>query len=206
MARSRHTLDPAQSALLVMDLQPFKLGPLPNSEDLLKRVAAAVETARDMSVQVAYVRAAYSNLDYATVPDTNRRLLPAIKERVLHVDAANSGIHESVAPQDGDIVERKTRVGSFITTRLDEELTNQGIINLILAGIYTSSTVLSTVRDAADRDYQLYLLADCVADPDAEVHEFLVRKVLSTQAKIITTDDLGGLIRPAPRRRTRAGH
>ena len=196
MVQSPHTLDPAQSALLVMDLQRFKLGDFPQRDGLLARTAAAIELARKKSVQVAYVWSAYNDLDYATVPDSNRHLLPAIRKGILHVDEPDSAIHEAVAPQEGDIVERKTRIGAFATTGLDEQLTNRGIFALILAGVFTSTTVLSTVRDAADRDYELYLLEDCVADRDPELHELLVRRVLPTQAKIIKTGDLESLIRP----------
>lgn len=195
MTQIRRTLAPAQTALLLMDFQPFKLAHLPGSEDLLKRTLEVVDAARVKGVQVAHVWSAFSDLDYATVPDSNRRLLPAVQQRLLHVDEPASAIHASLAPRDGDIVERKTRVGAFATTKLDEQLTNLGIINLLLAGVFTSSTVLSTVLDAADRDYQLFVLGDCIGDPEPEVHDLLLRKVLPTQAKIVSAADFDDLIR-----------
>ena len=193
MARSRHTLDPAQSALLVMDFQPYKLGHLPDAGRVLTPTIGVVDLARKKSVQVAHVWSAYTELDYATVPDSNRHLQPAVKDRVLGIGEPGSAIHEAVAPKAGDIVERKTRIGAFATTRLDECFTNRGIVALVLAGIFTSSTVLSTVRDAADRDYQLFVLEDCIADPDPDIHDFLVRHVLSLQAKIITSDQFDSI-------------
>jgi nicotinamidase-related amidase len=54
--------------------------------------------------------------------------------------------------------------------------------------------LLSTVRDAADRDYQVFVLADASADPDTEVHDMLVQKVFPRQAHVITTADLPGLL------------
>jgi len=53
--------------------------------------------------------------------------------------------------------------------------------------------VLSTLRDAADEDYRLYVVADATADPDPEVHRVLVEKVFPHQADIIDTDDLWNL-------------
>jgi nicotinamidase-related amidase len=35
-----------------------------------------------------------------------------------------------------------------------------------LAGISTSGVVLSTIREAADKDYELTVLSDCVRDLD----------------------------------------
>jgi nicotinamidase-related amidase len=105
-------------------------------------------------------------------------------------------VHEAVAPEPGDIVVRKTRVGAFSTTDLDHQLRSRGIDTLILAGISTSGVVLSTVRDGADRDYRMYVLEDATADFDAEVHELLVRKVFPRQADVISIADLSNLLPP----------
>lgn len=65
------------------------------------------------------------------------------------------------------------RNGGISTTDLDQRLRERGITTLVISGIGTSGVVLSTVIDAADRDYQLYILSDGVADPDHEAHNVL---------------------------------
>ena len=45
--------------------------------------------------------------------------------------------------------------------------------------------MLSTVREAADRDFVLTVLADACADADPEVHRVLVEKVFPRQATVI---------------------
>jgi nicotinamidase-related amidase len=57
----------------------------------------------------------------------------------------------------------------------------------VLAGIATSGVVLSTVRDAADRDYELVVLSDCCVDSDPEVHRLLLERVFPRQARVITS-------------------
>ncbi|MET8419807.1 isochorismatase family protein [Streptomyces sp. NPDC005134] len=59
--------------------------------------------------------------------------------------------------------------------------------------------VLSTVIDAADRDYQLYVLSDGVADSDADAdaHKVLLGNVFPFRAHIIDTAELGDLLRTA---------
>jgi nicotinamidase-related amidase len=56
--------------------------------------------------------------------------------------------------------------------------------------------VLSTLRQAADLDYGLVVLADGCADPDDEVHRLLLAKVFPAHADVLTTADwaasLGG--------------
>jgi nicotinamidase-related amidase len=103
-------------------------------------------------------------------------------------------VHGDIAPHPGDIVVRKTRVGAFSTTDLDRQLKERGIVTLLLAGITTSGVVLSTVRDAADRDYQLFVVADASADRDPDVHEFLVEKVFPMQAHVVRVADLDRLL------------
>ena len=55
--------------------------------------------------------------------------------RRLHDEAPETAIHDAVAPEPGDLVVRKTRVGAFSTTDLDQQLRSRKIDTLILAGI-----------------------------------------------------------------------
>lgn len=68
-------------------------------------------------------------------------------------------------------------------------LRGAGADSLVLAGISTSGVVLSTVRQAADLDYRLTVLADACADGDHEVHRVLLEKVFPRQAVVTTTDE-----------------
>ena len=88
----------------------------------------------------------------------------------------------------------KPAVGAFSTTDLEQQLKDRGITTLVLAGVSTSGVVLSTVREAADRHYHIYVLADASADRDPHVHTVLTDKVLPMQAHLITVADLPGLI------------
>jgi nicotinamidase-related amidase len=114
--------------------------------------------------------------------------------QAFHADSPTTAIHDKVAPQDGDIIVRKTRVGAFSTTDLERQLRDRSIDTLVLAGISTSGVVLSTVRDASDRDYRLFVLSDATADPDPEVHAVLMEKVFPRQAEVVTVADLDDLI------------
>jgi nicotinamidase-related amidase len=46
--------------------------------------------------------------------------------------------------------------------------------------------VLSTVRWAADADYEISVLADCCADADDEVHRVLTQKVFPRQTTVLS--------------------
>ncbi len=188
-------LDPGRTAVLVMDFQPGILANLPDSETPLDRAAAAIAVARAAGATVGYVRVAFTPEDLEGVPETSRMAKRAAEagER-LDAGSPQTAVHERVAPLEGDIVVRKTRVGAFSTTDLDEQLSARGIDTIVLAGISTSGVVLSTVRDAHDRDYRVLVLADASADPKAEVHEFLTTEIFPRQAEVITVEELDRLL------------
>ena len=96
-------IDPARSALLVMDYQAAIVGSITGSAELLARVAAAISTARDRGVQIGYVRVALNDSDYAAIPDTNKGFTQAAASRRLHVEAPELAIHDAVAPEPGDV-------------------------------------------------------------------------------------------------------
>jgi nicotinamidase-related amidase len=189
-------VDPRHTALLVMDYQPGIVDSLPDPDALLDRTAGAIELARGRGATIGYVRVAFEDADYDAMPATSRMAAVAASagRAAFHADSPTTAVHERVAPEPGDIVVRKIRVGAFSTTDLDEQLRARGITTLILAGISSSGVVLSTVRDASDRDYRLLVLADCCADREPDVHEFLVARIFTKQAQVIAGDDLPGLL------------
>jgi nicotinamidase-related amidase len=195
MSETLPALDPRHTALLVMDYQVTVMNHFDEQDGLLASMAEAIATVRGAGGQVAYVRVAFDDADLEAVPTTSMMALTiATRGRDLHRDSPASVIHPGVGPEPGDIVVRKTRVGAFSTTDLHDQLQERGITTLVLAGISTSGVVLSTVRDAHDRDYRLLVLEDASADPQPGVHDFLIERIFPRQADIITVADLGGLL------------
>ncbi|MEU9624356.1 MULTISPECIES: cysteine hydrolase [unclassified Streptomyces] len=191
-------LDPAHTALLVMDYQPVILAVLPEGGErdaLLDRVEGAIADVRASGGTIAYVRAGFTEDDWDAIPATNKSFAVVAQHRVMHDEDPAAAIHERLAPRDGDIVVRKTRYGGMSTTDLDRQLRERGITALVVCGISTSGVVLSTVIDAADRDYRLCVLSDGVADPDADVHNVLLHQVFPSRAHIIDTAELHVLLR-----------
>jgi nicotinamidase-related amidase len=72
---------------------------------------------------------------------------------------------------------------------LEVVLRAQGIQHIILSGVSTSGVVLSTLREAADKDYRITVLSDCCTDGDIEVHNVLINKVFPRQAAVFTLDE-----------------
>ncbi len=186
--------DPHNAVLLVMDYQPAIFINLHCADDLLARMAGVIHITRTSGVQIGYVRVAFDDSDYAAIPDANKTLKAIAVGRHMYHEAPETAIHDDIAPEPGDLIVRKARVGAFSTTDLDQQLRDRKIDTLILAGIATSGVVLSTVREAADRDYQMYVLEDGCSDRDQDVHNFLIQKIFPKQAHVISIADLPKLL------------
>ncbi len=85
--------------------------------------------------------------------------------------------HPAITPVEGDTVVNKTRIGAFSTTGLDVQLRASGRDIVVLMGIATSGTVLSSARWAYDLGYKIVVVADACSDPDPEVHRILTEPV-----------------------------
>jgi nicotinamidase-related amidase len=138
----------------------------------------------------ARVRAGFEDAEYDDVLAHSMMAPFVAAVRATHSESPAAAIHDHVAPELGDIIVRKTRVGTFSTTDLETQPRDRNITTLILAGITTSGVVLSTVRDAHDRDYRVVVLADASADLHSDVHDFLIEKIFPSQAQVITIAEL----------------
>ncbi|MET7639783.1 isochorismatase family cysteine hydrolase [Streptomyces sp. NPDC005438] len=190
-------LDPVRTALLVMDYQPGILARLPEEEAdaLLDRLAGAVADVRASGGTVAHVRVGFTEAEWDAVPAGNRSFAALAERRAMHHEDPATAFHRRLAPREGDITVRKIRYGALSTTDLDRRLRERGISTLVVSGVSTSGVVLSTVMDAADRDYRLLVLSDGVADPDPEVHDVLLHRVLPTRAHLVDSVELRALLR-----------
>lgn len=161
-------LDPARTAVLIMDFQQRIIANVASEPGaVVANAARALAAARAAGIPVIYVvHRGGPFADYA--PDVE--------------------LHDGVAPAAGELVITKIRPGPFSTTALDVTLRAMGRDHLVIMGVATSGCVLSAVRWAVDINYTFTVLADACSDADPEVHRVLTEKVYPRQGAVITTD------------------
>jgi nicotinamidase-related amidase len=178
-------LDRHRTAVLVMDFQTGLVGHMP---DLLDNAAKALESVRAADLPVFYIKVTFRD-GYPEVSPRNRTF-SGVKERGMLLDSDEQWqIHPKVAPHPDDVVVTKKRVGPFSSTDLDVILRGRDLTTLVLMGYATSGVVLSTVRWAADIDYDLIVVEDCCANGDEEVHRVLMEKVFPGQCRVIKSQE-----------------
>jgi nicotinamidase-related amidase len=177
------------TALLLMDVQNGIVARFADAaEGLLDSLADAASAARAAGVPVLYVRVAFRH-GTPEVSGRNRTFSALTGARPMGLDDEATQIHPAIAPQPGEVVIVKKRVSAFTGSDLDVVLRSLGVTSLVLCGIATSGVVLSTLRQAADLDYELTVLRDGCADADEEVHRVLCDKVFPRQADVLTVAD-----------------
>lgn len=183
-------VDRQHTALLVMDYQnEIVAGVAERHPDLLERTAAVLAAARAAGLLVTYIVVQFRE-GYPEVSPRNRSFSALRSAGRLLAGSPGTEIHPRVTPLPGEVVLAKARTGAFSTTALETILRAQGITSLILCGIATSGVVLSTVRWAADIDYDLTVVEDCCADGDDEVHRVLTQKVFPRQARVVSSHEM----------------
>jgi nicotinamidase-related amidase len=164
--------DRRSTAVLIMDFQYRQLNMLPEDlqQELITRANKVLAISRQNRIPIIHIEVQRGE----RVPET--------------------ALHPGILIQPDEPILTKNRTGPFSTTNLDEVLKKQSIKTLVLLGIRTSGCILSTVRWAADIDYQLIVLSDCCADPDTEVHHVLMEKIFPRQASVTTAEEFFKLI------------
>jgi nicotinamidase-related amidase len=176
------------TALLVMDVQQGIVDRFGGDEGYLPRLAAAVQAARGAGIWVIYVIIGF-RAGHPEVSERNKGFAAIAGTGRFADDDPGRAIHPAVAPASGDLIVTKRRVSAFTGSDLEVVLRAGGIDHLVLAGIAASGVVLSTLRQAADLDYRLTVLADGCLDADPEVHRVLLEKVFPRQADVVRIAD-----------------
>ncbi len=185
------TLDRSKTALLIADFYADMMSTIPHAVErqVVEKTQTLQKAARDAGILICYSATVFRP-GYPEISDRNKTFSQRKASGQPAVSDPMQVIHPAVKPIDGEVVVGKHRVNALFGTDLDMTLKANDIHNLILLGYATSGVVLSTTRYAADLDYRLYIVEDCCADQDAEVHHFLTQRIFPRQADVVQSEDV----------------
>jgi len=138
--------------------------------------------------------------DYKPPPGVTTRY-----DRMVAMDDETRKIPHEFAPQDGDTVFVKYKSGAFIHTPVESKLRELKKNTLIVCGSTLQYGIETACRDAANRDFRVILVADCVrvreirdcgwgdVTPD-EVRKVAFSALSQVYAKVVTLEGLKALI------------
>lgn len=181
-------LDPARSALVLIDLQkgivPFAGGPY-NGEQVVARAAALAARFRAAGAPVFLVRVGWSP-DFGDAP--KQTVDAPMGARSLPEDWWE--FPAALGVEDGDIRIQKRQWGAFYGTDLDLQLRRRGISTVVLAGIATNIGVESTARNAWEMGYELVLVEDACSAHNKEQHDGSMQTIFPRISRVRSTDEV----------------
>jgi nicotinamidase-related amidase len=173
-------------ALLIGDLQTGITTNYPFSSTVLPAAVEAVHRARSAGIFVLFAVAALrpSGTDLSARNVVFNQLFD--QPEVFHQGGPGPVVDPRFEPRKDEPVIVKRRVSAFHGTELDLVLRSQGVEELAIGGVATGAMVLATALQALDHDYSVSVLSDCCADPDPEVHDFLVNRLFAQRGVSVT--------------------
>lgn len=179
-------IDPSYTALMIVDMQygdahrDYGLGADAKKRGLEKeyeyyfseidkitpRIRRILEACRDKGVTAIYLRVVSKTLDGRDVSPFHKKICFVIKAGTKEAEI----LHE-LEPHPSELVIEKTSESPFNSTGIDQTLRNMGIKHVIVCGVLTNQCVECTVRDAADRGYDVTLVDDACAALTANLRQ-----------------------------------
>lgn len=190
------------TALLVIDLQNTYLQPKESESEnqrwqpffermrqvVIPNTRRLIDSCRERGVEIIYARIA------CLKPDGRDRSLsqkkPGFNYLLLPHRELDSQIVPELEPEADDIVVLKTTDSALTGTNLRLLLSNMGITDVIVAGIFTDQCVSSTVRSLADESFAVWVVDDCCAAATNALHEHELEVINMIYCHVISSSDL----------------
>lgn len=192
-------LAPGRTALLLIDMQVDFASPqgglgrdgmnMAAPQAAVKQAEALTAAARQAGVACVFVRLITRQTD-------ETEFLQEWKTRrgsdgpALCREGSPGAAFVGPQPQGGELVFSKRRYNAFAGTGLDAALRGLGIDTLVVAGLTTECCIDSSVRDAFERDYHVYVVRDATACYQPELHEAALRALKLNCARLISAADV----------------
>lgn len=162
-----------KTACLIVDVQQSVVSALPDGgEELTEKLSRLITWCRQQMVPLVYVR-----------HDDG-------EDRISEIDSR-------IKPKESEIVIDKSYPSAFLETDLESWCSEQGITQLIVAGMMTEFCIDATIKSAFERGYQVLVPQGCCATVDNEyltaqqTEEFFEKRIWQVRyAQIFSLESL----------------
>jgi nicotinamidase-related amidase len=208
------TLEPAKSALLIIDAQRYFTRPhypfgqvfdklVPGAADgYFKRVETTVlpnikrlqDCFRSQQLPVIFCGAGCYLPDGRDLPEWMRDF-DQLSLQLLGCRASppvgdpSWQFEDSIAPVAGELVLNKSSSGPLASTKLDQILHNLGITSVVVCGLTTAVCVTQAAHELADRGFRVLVAEDACTELSDEMHRAALFTFSYVFGRVKTTDD-----------------
>lgn len=190
-------LDPARTALLVIDMQNDFVRDghpmlVPEAQNRVAAMQHLVDGCRDVGVPVIYTR--HILLDSFNVSPLECAYNPRLLHEGMRQGSRGAEIISELEPLPHDVVIDKHRYDAFHNTRLETVLRTvrglHGVDTVIIAGTVTEVCCETTARSAYSRDYKVAFASDATAALSPRAQEATEANISSFFGRVLTAADI----------------
>lgn len=196
-------LDPATSALIVIDVQndfcdsngaAAKMGlDVGAVQAVVPNIHRLISLARARRVPRIFLRGEHSdwfNTSTWLRRGAKGRSIDATAVPIVQAGSWGAGFYE-VSPREDELVITKHRYSGFAYTPLELALQTLRSTSIVLCGTATNVCVEATARDAIMKGYYPVVVEDCVASGQRDLHEAALRDMSEYLGAVVMLDDVG---------------
>jgi biuret amidohydrolase len=203
---SERQVDPARSALIVVDMQyatGHRQGALGRRMlregsnattyrfDRIERLVVPniqrlLAGFRRRGGEVVYLTVGSRRRDIADAPPHMAKLF---RDTENYEGSRQHEIIDELKPEPGEMVVNKTSIGAFASSGIDHLLRSLGKDQLYMTGVSTNMCVETTAREAADRGYLVTLVEDACGATCEELHHGSMQNFQRLFGRVLSTDE-----------------
>jgi ureidoacrylate peracid hydrolase len=192
------TLDPARTALVVIDMQHYFMAPgaqgeVPVAREIVPNVNRLAAALRGAGGHVVWVQNSVNDTRHSwSVLHDELMTPPRAERRWAAMDEAGDGFplwpELAVQPEDSRLV--KKRYSAFIqgSSPIEAHLRARSIDTILVAGTATNICCESTARDAMMLNFKVAMISDALAATSDAFHEASLLCFYATFGDVLTVD------------------
>ncbi len=201
------SLDPAETALVVIDMQGTFVEPgapaeVPKSRDIVEPINALADELRGMGATVVWVTHANSHnsrasdwdlfFDYFVADEVRQKTIAS-----LEPGGAGQRVWRELKVGDDDLQVLKNRYSALVpgSSQLERVLRSRGIRNMLIAGTKTNVCCEATGRDAMMMDFRVVMVSDCLAALSDDEHRAALETFIQQFGDVMTSEEVLSVLR-----------
>ncbi len=154
---------------------------------VIERAGRLLAGARVAGVPVVSVRVAFRP-DHADVLQNARIFRDVVRLGAMVEGSWGAEFYPGLGPEPAEFVVTHNRIGAFHGSNLGDALRAIGAERLIVAGIASSSVVVTTVAQAVDLGFEVIVARDACSAGRPEMHSAAM-DIMSVVAEIMSVDE-----------------
>jgi nicotinamidase-related amidase len=184
-----------KTAFIFMEFQNdfFKSGKLPvfdENSHFVKNAEKILDYARGKNSPVVHVHLSFSSTFEELREDIDGVLALVKKAGAFENNGEGAKAIGPFIPQEQECCLYKNGISAFERTGLEEKLDGMEVTDVVFVGLLSNVCIESSVRDAYDKGYRVFVVNDATSTLDEAGHQHAMKNILPLFSTVCTTETL----------------